>query len=102
MKNIEFTIPKSETIPTRLRLKIGEEIQVIYGRAHDKFAYNFEVYGIKEEAQGLEVVKEIASIMCNQSYDHGAEWRVTEITLTEPLQWGGAKWEVAFRIKDSY
>lgn len=43
--------------------------------------------------------------MCNQSYDHGSEWRTTNIECIEFSDnwWSkSGKWQVTFRIKDSY
>lgn len=98
---IEFFIPKYEEIPTKLRLKIDDK-DVIYKRSHNEFAYEFEVYGINAADEGLEVVKRLSEIMCDQSYDHGSEWRVTKTEQTKELGFNSATWKVSFRIRDSY
>lgn len=39
---IEFYIPKDEEIPTRLRLKVDDSIDVYYKKLSNVFAYTFE------------------------------------------------------------
>lgn len=101
---IEFYIPEDQTIPTKLRLKKGKT-HIYYERLKDKFGYEFELYEIDSKEQAEEIVKETASIMCSQSYDHGQEWRVVSIGCIEfnDNSWGkNGKWQVEFRIRDSY
>lgn len=40
---VKFYIPKDETIPTRLRLKVDER-DVYYESVKDKFAYDFQFF----------------------------------------------------------
>lgn len=105
MKNkFEFYIPEDEVIPTRLRLK-NDKVHIYYKRLNDVFGYEFELYELDSEEQGDEIIKEIASIMCSQSYDHGQKWRVISIDCIEfnDDSWGkSGKWQVEFKIKDSY
>lgn len=99
---IEFYIPKSETIPTSLRLKAdGKEVK--YNRVKDMFAYDFHFFRQTEE-ESLEIAEEIARVMCYQSYDHGQEWRVTDIAIMEQEERYavGVIVRVKFRIRDSY
>lgn len=100
--NIEFYIPKSETIPTRLVLKVDGE-HVVYRRLHDQFGYDFEFLGITEE-RAVEITKHLASIMCSQSYDHGSEWRVVSIEPVEQEERYkiGPIIRVLFRVRDIY
>ena len=101
---IKFYIPEDQTIPTKLRLKKGK-VQIYYERLNDKFGYEFELYELDNKEQAEEIVKEIANIMCNQSYNHGQEWRVVSIDCIEfnDESWGKiGKWQVEFRIRDSY
>lgn len=101
---MEFYIPEDQIIPTELRLKKGK-IQIYYERLDDKFGYEFKLYEIDSKEQGENIVKDIANIMCNQSYDHGSEWRITNIECIEFSDdyWSkSGKWQVTFRIKDSY
>lgn len=101
---IKFYIPEDQIIPTKLRLK-KDKVHIYYTRLNNKFGYEFELYELDSEEQGEEIVKETANIMCNQSYDHGQEWRVVSIDCIEfnDENWRkSGKWQVEFRIKDSY
>ncbi|MFR1687979.1 MAG: hypothetical protein ACLSVX_12455 [Massilimicrobiota timonensis] len=100
--NIEFYIPKYEEIPTSLRLKVDGK-QVDYNRVEDMFAYDFHFYEQTEE-ESLKISEEIAIVMCNQSYDHGQSWRVTDIAIVqqEDRYAVGVIVRVKFRIRDSY
>lgn len=101
---INFYIPEDQVIPTELRLKKGK-VHIYYERLNDKFGYEFRCYEIDSKEQGEEIVKEVANMMCNQSYDHGQEWRVVSIDCIEfnDDSWGKiGKWQVEFRIRDSY
>ena len=101
---MEFYIPENQIIPTILRLKKGKT-HIYYKRLDDKFGYEFELYEIDGKEQGENIIKDIANIMCNQSYDHGLEWRITNIECIEFNDncWSkSGKWQVTFRIKDSY
>ncbi len=109
MNNIGFYIPAGEVIPTKLRLIVEKnnekDIQVYYERLDEDFGYNFELYNITSEEESENIVKEIAQMMCNQSYDHGQEWRVESV---EKLScninnlYSKAEYNVLFRIRDSY
>ena len=52
----------------------------------------------------MEIVKEIVSIMESQSYDHGAEWRHTNIEIISKDReiYEPCVVRAYFRIKDSY
>ena len=109
MSNITFCIPEHETIPTRLRLKIekdeGRDIIVNYRRLPDNFDYEFEFYNIETAEEAEKYLKDIVSIMCNQSFDHGAKWRVADTKLVESKInsiYQAVTYVVGFRIKDSY
>lgn len=99
---IEFYIPKDQTIPTRLRLKV-DGMHVYYDKVDGAFAYDFTLWG-KARDNGNAIVDEIVRRMCNESYDHGAEWRETK---REVIEEGSEDWEtivirVYFRVKDSW
>ena len=98
--NIEFYIPKSETIPTRLVLKVDGE-HVVYRHLHNQFGYDFEYLDISEE-RAVEITKQLADIMCSQSYDHGSQWRVVSIAPVEQDERYkiGPIIRVLFRIRD--
>lgn len=102
--NIEFYIPEDQTIPTELRLRKGK-VHIFYKKLKDKFGYEFKLYEIDVKEQGEDIVKEIANMMCVQSYDHGQEWRIVNIECIEfnDNSWGKSGiWQVEFRIRDSY
>lgn len=109
MINIKFYIPECESIPTKLRLIVkkdeGKDIQIYYERLEESFGYNFELYDITSEEETECIVKEIGQMMCDQSYDHGQEWRVENIeklscTINNLFQ--KAEYNILFRIRDSY
>ena len=102
--NIKFYIPEDQIIPTKFRLK-KDKVHIYYERLNDKFGYEFELYEIDDKEQGENIVEEIANMMCSQSYNHGQEWRIINIECVEfnDNSWGkSGKWQVEFRIKDSY
>lgn len=102
---IKFYIPEDQAIPTNLRLKKGK-VHIYYERLNDKFGYEFQCYEIDNKKQGEEIVKEVANMMCSQSYDHGQEWRIVSIDCVEFEDNGfcgkSGTWQVEFRIRDSY
>lgn len=99
---IEFYIPKDEEIPTRLRLKVDDSIDVYYKKLSNVFAYTFEFFVQNVNLEiATEIVDEIVSRMKSQSYDHGAQWRecgVRDIVNDEY----GLSITVYFRVRDSY
>ena len=77
---IEFYIPKDEEIPTRLRLKVDDSIDVYYKKLSNVFAYTFDFFVQNVNLEiATEIVDEIVSRMKSQSYDHGAQWRECEV-----------------------
>ena len=101
--NVEFYIPKYQRIPTELRLKVDGK-QVIYCRLQDAFGYNFYFYNGETVEEAMYIAKELADIMCWQSYDHGSQWCITSM---EPVQQNdrykiGEIIRVLFRVRDSY
>lgn len=75
--NIKFYIPKDEIIPTQLRVKVDETLDVYYKRLPDAFGFKFDFF--KHQGVTLEmataITDEIVRKMIYQSYDHGAQWR---------------------------
>lgn len=74
---IEFYIPEDEMIPTALRVKVEDTIDVYYSRLPDAFGWKFEFFkfqGVTLE-MAIAIVDEIVTRMVSQSYDHGAQWR---------------------------
>lgn len=99
---IEFYIPKDEMIPTQLRVKVDEAIDVYYKRLPDAFGFKFDFF--KHQGVTLEmataITDEIVSKMISQSYDHGAQWR--EYGVREIVN---DKWDLSitvfFRVRDA-
>lgn len=88
--DIKFYIASDEVIPTRLRLKVDfnehiKGIDVYYNECKEGFAYEFTFFDVNNvtEEMRLEIVKEIARKMSNQSYDHGDYWKIDSIKQTE-------------------
>lgn len=102
--SIEFYIPEDQMIPTQLRLRKGK-VHIYYEELKDKFGYEFALYEIDNQEQGEDIIKEIADIMCSQSYDHSQEWRIVSIEciVFNDNDFGkNGLWQVEFRIRDSY
>ena len=99
--DIKFYIPKDESIPTRLRLKV-DGADVYYERVDSCFAYDFTLCG-KAKENATAIVDEIVRKMCNQSYDHGAMWRETnrEVIEEAALDWECTIIRVHFRVRDA-
>lgn len=101
--DIKFYIPKSQTVPTQLRV-VADGHHVYYDKVPDGFGYDFQFFGGVTEEEASKIVDEIVSIMCNQSYDHGSEWRVDskEVVKQEERYYCGPIIRVMFRVRDSY
>lgn len=77
---IDFYIPKDETIPTQLRVKVNEQYDVYYERLAHAFGYRFSFFKFQGVTQEMAraITDEIVLRMTDQSYDHGAQWREDE------------------------
>lgn len=72
---IDFYIPEGMTIPTDLRLKIDDSIDVYYKRSNDGWRFElFKFQGVTLE-MATQIVDEIFHKMVSQSYDHDVQWR---------------------------
>lgn len=106
-RSIEFYIVEGETIPTKLRLTDGR-VKCNYEHGHDGVGsyYQFNLYDITDEEDGLDFVKKAFETICNQSYDHGQELRATDYKLVDinvGQAWGSSgTWRAYYRIKDSW
>lgn len=96
---IKFFIPDDQTIPTQLRLT-ADGVHVYYNRLPDRFAYRFTVY-TQDENAAANIVEEIAHIMVNQSYDHGASWRIKTIVQVSDESVMSYTYDVDFRFRDA-
>lgn len=96
---------ESEVIPTKLRLMVEDTNITIQYNKIGNMLWEFDLYEVTSEEQAKSIVEQIANMMCNQSYDHGAEWRGTDIKMIECTINNfikSATFNVQFRIKDSY
>lgn len=72
---IEFYIPRKQSIPTQLRLKVDETIDVYYDRVNDGWKFRFFKLQSVTLEMATQIVDEIFRKMESQSYDHGVQWR---------------------------
>ena len=97
---IDFYIPTYQIIPTQLRVKVDDTVDVYYDRVTNGWKFRFfRSQGVTLE-MAVAITDEIVSRMIWQSYDHGAQWRecgVREIVDDE--------WELSitvfFRVRDA-
>ena len=99
---IEFYIPKDEMIPTRLRVKVDDNIDVYYERLTDAFGWKFDFFkfqGVTLE-MATAITDAIVAKMVSQSYDHGAQWRECGVREIVNDEWG-LSITVFFRVRDA-
>lgn len=100
MSDIKFYIPKSETIPTELRLYV-DDVYVTYERTN--YGYDFHIL-LDDKGEALEVAKKIANKMIyeNEEPQHGVSWRTISFEVfTDPYGIGTTvRWK--YRVRDSY
>ena len=100
--NIKFYIPKHETIPTALRLYVGD-IFVTYERIHGGFRFYIDT---KDEAKAMEIAKKIVQRMKSEHDEsqHGVSWRTLSLEIVPQderykintiIDW-------KYRVRDSY
>ena len=80
--DVSVYMPNDEIIPTRLSIRAGGKY-VYYWHTLEGFGYDFEVLGLVSDEEAVDIVKQLAKIMENQSYDHGARWETVSIYLVE-------------------
>lgn len=101
---IKFYIPDNEIIPTVLRLKVDDSIDVYYERDAANFAYTFSFLPVIQTVNletATAIVDEIVSKMISQSYDHGAQWRERGVRKIKNDEFE-LRITVYFRVRDSY
>ena len=102
MSDIEFYVPEGETIPTDLRLYVGDEY-VIYKRIEGGF--RFLVY-LDDEGRAMEVVEKIVSVMIQEhdESEHGVSWRTVSLKVVpqEDRYKIGTMIDWVYRVRDSY
>lgn len=102
MSEIKFYIPKDETIPTDLRLYVGD-IDVRYERIKSGFRFHI---GVDDEDKAIDVAKEIADKMKleHDESQHGVSWRTISLEVVPQderyridtvVDW-------IYRVRDSY
>ena len=99
---IDFYIPKDQMIPTQLRVKVDEVIDVYYDHLPDAFGWKFEFFkhqGVTLE-MAIEITNEIVRKMISQSYDHGAQWRECSVREIVNDEWD-LSITVFFRVRDA-
>jgi len=100
--DIQFYIPKDETIPTALRLYVGD-IFATYERIHGGFRFYIDT---KDEAQAMEIAKKIVQRMKSEHDEsqHGVSWRTLSLEIVPQderykintiIDW-------KYRVRDSY
>lgn len=98
---IEFYAPEGENIPTKLRLKVDDKIDVYYNRLPNGLAYRFSFFRFQSVDCFLadKIVSQIVQMMHEQSYDHGAYWEeiVREVAADEHE----IRVTVDFRVRDA-
>lgn len=102
MSDIKFYIPKSETIPTGLRLYVGD-VYVDYYRIDTGF--RFEIY-LEDEAEALKVAEQIVERMIadHDEAQHGVTWCTVSLTIVpqEERYKVGTIIDWKYRVRDSY
>ena len=102
MSEIKFYIPKNETIPTDLRLYVGD-IYVHYERIKSGFRFHILV---DDEDKAIDVAKEITDKMKleHDESQHGVSWRTISLAVVPQderyridtvVDW-------IYRVRDSY
>ncbi len=102
MSEIKFYIPKNETIPTDLRLYVGD-IDVHYERIKSGFRFHI---GVDDEDKAIDVAKEITDKMKleHDESQHGVSWRTISLAVVPQderyridtvVDW-------IYRVRDSY
>lgn len=102
MSDIKFYIPKSETIPTSLRLYVGN-VYVNYYRIDAGF--RFEI-NLEDEAEALNVAEQIVKKMIadHDEAQHGVTWRTVSLMVApqEERYKVGTIIDWKYRVRDSF
>lgn len=102
MIDIKFYIPKGETIPTDLRLYVGD-VYVDYERI--KGGFRFRTF-LDDEERAMEIVNLIVEKMIREhdESEHGVSWRTVslEIVPREERYKFGTMIDWKYRVRDSY
>jgi len=100
--DIRFYIPESETIPTELRLYVGD-ILVTYEKKNKGFIFYIN---LENQEKALEVAKTITQqiILEHDESQHGVTWETVSLKAIpqEERYKLGTIVEWKYRIRDSY
>lgn len=100
--DIQFYIPRHETIPTALLLYVGD-VFVRYERIHGGFRFSIDT---KDEAEAMEIAKKIVQKMKSEHDEpqHGVSWRTLslEIVPQEERYKIDTIIDWKYRVRDSY
>lgn len=102
MSDIKFYIPKGETVPTDMRLYVGD-VYVTYHRIDNGF--RFEIL-LDDENKAMEVAEKIVSRMKyeHDEAQHGVSWRTVSLDVVpqEDRYKIGTIIDWKYRVRDSY
>lgn len=102
MSDIKFYIPSDETIPTDLRLYVGE-VFVKYERIKGGFRFYISLY---DDEQAMKVAEEIVQqmILEHDESQHGVSWRTVslEVVPQDARYKVGTIIDWKYRVRDSY
>lgn len=102
MSDIKFYIPKSETIPTDLRLYV-DDVYIKYYRIDAGFRFEINV---EDEEYALNVAEQIVERMKadHDEAQHGVTWRTVSLTVVpqEERYKIGTIIDWKYCIRDSY
>ena len=102
MVNIKFYIPKDETIPTDLRLYVGENY-ITYERIKNGFLFKTL---IDDEDKAMEVVGLVVDRIKYEHDEpqHGVSWRTVSLAVVpQDDRYKIGVWvEWKYRVRDSY
>jgi hypothetical protein len=99
---IKFIIPNWETIPTKLHLEC-DGITVLYEKVSPGI-WQYRIYSDLNLEKADEIAKEMTKRICDESYDHGAQYHLVSLELVEEpdSERYPYVYEAKLRWKDSY
>ena len=101
MNKYKFYIPEGILVPTDLRLK-KDNVTIVYRRdKEDSLTWHFDLYNVSNMEEAESIIHELISMMSDQSFDHGAEWRLVscDLVVSSSIY---VSYLVKFRIKDTW
>ena len=102
MSDIKFYIPDDETIPTELRLYVGD-VYVTYEKTMGGFIFHIL---LDDEEKAMEVAKEIVQKMIREHDEsqHGVSWETVSLkVIPQEVRYKiGTLIEWKYQVRDSY